>query len=127
MEQIKIKCGFNFNSPKKEWVDVVKYFGRKEYGLVWFKQMLNQMEIKENRKDYPNSVFFFIGDDVVMEQDEKYKRLFVDGDKIWVVFYFDFGYNYQEVRDLIKGMVEEHFKIGVFIPKQLFELRLHML
>ena len=121
MKQIKIIPIFNkIDSPHKEWVNQIKYIPRKEYTKVWFKDLLNQMEMKEDRKKYPDSIYFFIDNKVVMEQDEKNERLWVDYKKIWSFFHSEFNLNWLETSHLIKGMVEEHFKMRSFTPRRIF-------
>ena len=107
MKQIKIIPIFNkIDSPHKEWVNNVKYISRKEYAKVWFKEKLNQMEMKDN--------IFFIGDEVVMKQDKKNEILWVNYKKIWSFFESEFNLNWLEIKDLIRDMVEEHFKMRSF-------------
>jgi len=122
MKQIKIRPIFSkFNKIKshKEWVNQIKYIPRKEYTKVWFKDLLNQMEMKEDRKKYSDSIFFFIDDKMVMVQDEKNESIWVDSEKIWSFFHSEFDLNYNETSDLIKGMVEQHFKMRLFTPMNL--------
>lgn len=103
MQQIKI--------DNKHYLKVkdVKYHGRKEYGSVWFKPLLNQMEMKNKN--------FYINNKLVMKQNEEYNILFVK-ENIWLFFRSEFGYNNNEIGKLIKDMVEEKFKIEVFSPSQ---------
>ena len=92
----------------------IKSIPRKEFAKVWFKEQLNQMEIKEDRKKYPYSIYFYINNKVVMEQDEKNERLWVNYKKIWSFFESEFNLNWLEIKDLIRDMVEEHFKMRSF-------------
>lgn len=111
MKQIKInKPIFTLNIPSKEWVNVIKYHQRKQYGSVWFKEKLNQVEIKEHKEKYPDSIFFFIGNKVVIECSKKYGHLNVILE-ILSFFNWEFGYGSQEVSDLIKVMLKKHFKV----------------
>jgi len=134
-ESFALTISANFILNSKQWDCILKHWEEKETILtneelfnstetissddsakVWFKEKLNQMEIKEDRKEHPYSIFFFIDDKIVMEQDEKNEALWVDYMKIWTYFHSEFNLNYNETSDLIKGMVEEHFKMRSFTP-----------
>lgn len=117
MKQIEITQPRIYISPPNEkvLVNVLRSFYKKQYASIWFKGKLNQMEISEDKYKYPHSLFFEINGDLVMENDKEEKLLFVSY-IYWLTFENQFAYNFQEARDLIKNMVEEHFKIKIFPP-----------
>jgi hypothetical protein len=84
----------------------------------WFKDLLRQMEPRKFEKRQ-NSIFYIIDNDVYMEQDLKTGYLWVNYNKIWSIFDSEFDIGYGQIQDLIKGMVEEHFKTGSLTPKYL--------
>lgn len=95
----------------------LKSFETKESPEKWFKNLLSQMTIKQDREKYPYSLFFFLGNEIYMEQDKNYYYLlWVCHKRIWSKLKSKFGLKDQEIRDLIKNTVEEHFKIKVSTP-----------
>ena len=52
----------------------------------------------------------------LFEQDFKNEWLCCDYDKIWTFFKNNYSSNYQEIRKLIKGWLEEHHKLKVLTP-----------
>jgi hypothetical protein len=99
--EIKKPISFKLNDPRK-----------------WFKSLLNKME-PNMFEEYPNSILYTIDNDVYMEQDLKTGYLWVNYNKIWSIFDSEFDIGYGQIQDLIKGMVEEHFKTGSLTPKYL--------
>lgn len=65
---------------------------------------------------YPESVFMVNGDDVLFEQDWKNGYLLCGWTKVWSVFESDFGYDGQQIREMISGLLEEHLKNGGLTP-----------
>lgn len=57
-----------------------------------------------------------MGNDCYMEQDGNNDRLWICDNKIWSNLKSEFGLNDQDIKDLIKNMVEEHFKMKVSTP-----------
>lgn len=95
----------------KGWVNVVKYHGKKHYAPTWFKNKLNHIEMKEDKKKYPNK-YFFIDNKVVMEYSEKDGWLLAVGaNKIRSFIHWEFGYNHQSAENLVRNLVEDYFKI----------------
>jgi hypothetical protein len=68
-------------------------------------------------KDYTNSIFYTIDDNIYMEMILKNGYLWVNYNRVWSIFESKFGMEYEQIQDLIKGIVEEHFKSGSLTPK----------
>ena len=82
----------------------IKHFDTPE---DFFLDVIDGIKIKEQDK-FPRSVFWEKNGEILFEQDLEANHLWVDYDKIWKVFETIFGLNYQEIKDLLKGMVEEY-------------------
>src|SRR6478735_6283393 len=62
----------------------------------------NLLNLKQvSLKDFPDYIFYFKDDNCIF---------------IWKVFETKFGYNYQEIQKLIKGIVEQAYKLSEVIP-----------
>jgi len=72
-----------------------------KFGLV--NSVLNDEEFNE------------IKEQVIFWQDLKNKYFYVDYDKIWSVFKSKLGLNYQEIKDLTTGWLNEHTKLKEYI------------
>lgn len=73
-----------------------------------FLELFQGLEIKSDIEKYPDSVFFFRGDEFILEI--KNSHLWVSYTKVWRVFKDEFHMNYSETKEFIKDMVEKHFK-----------------
>jgi hypothetical protein len=81
---------------------IIKYLNS-EYGD------LEQFETEE----YPDYIFFMKDGEVVFEYNKKNGYVGISYDKIWSFLDNFFGLEYEEIRDLTKVWVEEHYKLGV--------------
>jgi hypothetical protein len=84
---------------------------------VFFRELVSKFEIKLSG-DYPNSIFYMIDDKIYMDQDKKTKLIWIRYDGFWSVFVSEFGYNWQETKELLKGMLERYLKIEGYTPKE---------
>ena len=76
-----------------------------------FAKMVANLDRKEDREKYPNSVFWLDKDGQFMFQhDEKNGIFWCSYAHVWSVFGAKFGMDYDEIQAFTKGMVEEHFK-----------------
>jgi hypothetical protein len=82
---------------------------------VFFRELVSKFEIKLS-DDYPDSIFYLIGDKIYMQQVKKRKNIFIRYEDFWSVFESKFGYNFQESRELLKGMLERHLKLKGYTP-----------
>lgn len=75
------------------------------------------MKLKTDEKQFPDSILFFKDGEVLMEQNLKSQYLRVDYFRIWSIFEKEFGFNNQEISLLIKGIMEKHFKMRVLASR----------
>ena len=79
----------------------------------WFKNILNQMDVYKSPR-YPNLILFHINKNVYMEYDKNFKTLYYDHKKIYSVLKSKFGLNYTQIKELVKDMVEEYYKLEIY-------------
>jgi len=83
-----------------------------------FHQLTKDLVIKIDEKEYPNWVFYFNKDNKITFQYNINNGNFWCNYKLyWSIFYEKFGFNYNQVKDITKDMVEEHFKLGGITPQ----------
>jgi hypothetical protein len=89
---------------------------------------LNKMydDLEEYRTDkHPDSVFFFKGKKVYMEQELENGRLYVDYGTIWKDLVDTFSLDYNDIQSIIKKWVEETYNLrGVTPGLSVFKLGL---
>lgn len=66
--------------------------------------------------EYPESVFLMKNGEWMFEQDFKNGRLYCRYNKVWKVFIDEFGHNFDQISDLIRGIVEQRFKLMGLTP-----------
>lgn len=76
-----------------------------------FYHLVSDVEIKIDKNQYPNSIFFFKRDAVLFEQDLKYDYLWCNYDLYWEIFEEIYKINYKEIELLTAKMFEKYFKI----------------
>ena len=81
-----------------------------------FLSMLDGLTVRIAKDKYPDSIFYFRGDECWFEQDFENGYFWCQYDKVWLVFETDHGLNYNEIRDFVKTMLEKHFKCSVLTP-----------
>ena len=74
-------------------------------------QYLLGEDVEEPKEVLSDSICLF-------ELDYKNGDLYCSYDEIWAFFEKNSSYNYQGIRDLIKGLLEEHTKLGSLTPKE---------
>jgi len=74
-------------------------------------------DLEEYRTDkHPDSVFFFKGKKVYMEQNFKKKYLWVDYNTIWSDLGDTFSLEFDDIQSIIKKWVEETYKLRGVTP-----------
>jgi hypothetical protein len=68
---------------------------------------LEQFETEE----YPRYIFFMKDRKVIFDYDKKNGYVFISNDEIWSFLESFFGLEYEEIQDLTKQWVEEHYKL----------------
>lgn len=81
-----------------------------------FNDIFNKLQLKIDKKKYPNSVFFFYDDTVYMELEIKNRYLYCSYKYIWSIFEKGFDMQYNDIQTFIKVRVEQHFKDGPVGP-----------
>jgi len=80
-----------------------------------FLELISGIDIHQPKVDfqkYPNSLFWFDKDGIfICEYDWKNNYFWFHYLKVWSVFETEFNLTYQEIRNFLSGMVEEHFKM----------------
>src|SRR6478735_8242485 len=99
---------FKFVKYCKENFDLINFI---------YNNILNLKQV--SLKYYSISNFYFKDDKYIFQHDLKSDYLYINNDLIWVVFKNKFNYNYQEICDLIKRIVEEAYKLRNIIPQKL--------
>jgi hypothetical protein len=62
---------------------------------------------------HPNHIFFMKDGEVIFDYNKKNGVVIFSYDKIWSFLQSFFGLEYEEIQDLTKEWVEEHYKLGV--------------
>ena len=78
-------------------------------------EMLDKVEFVYDDEKH-NSEFYMVDGDILFEQNSKNKYFWVDYYKIWSVLESNYDLKYEEIRELIQGMVWERLKRKVNTP-----------
>lgn len=90
-----------------------------------FWQLCNGLEIKIDLEKYPNTIFFFKGEDLWFEYEAETGYLWCRYLYVWSVFEKEYGMNYSKIKSLIKKQVENHFKCKEVTPIRLQRTGIH--
>ena len=63
--------------------------------------------------EYPNHIFFMKDGEVIFDYNKKIGYVVISYNKIWSLLESFFGLEYEEIQDLLKQWVEEHYKLRV--------------
>lgn len=58
-----------------------------------------------------NSMFYHRNGDWYFDYDFKNGYFWCQYDRVWSVFYSEYGYSYQQIKDLIAGMLVQHLNL----------------
>ena len=67
-------------------------------------------------EQYPESVFFMKDGEIYFELDAKNNYIWCRYNYVWQLFETEFDLNSNQIRDLIKGQVEQRFKMRGVTP-----------
>ena len=67
--------------------------------------------------EYPNHIFFMKDGEVIFDYNKKNGWVYISNEKIWSLLESFFGLEYEEIQDLLKQWVEEHYKLRVRTTK----------
>lgn len=76
----------------------------------WLKLILNRTTGPHTFPERPDSVYYKLDGDVIFEYNKTNGHFFVDYNSVWSVFIHKFDLKYEEIVELIKSMVEDHYK-----------------
>ncbi len=109
--------------------DVKKLFGSMPQlnARLWFEDLISKMVIKEDKKRYPDYIFFFIGEEYYMDYYLKSKRLHCSFELIWLFLESKVGYDHEDVRLFIKNIVKLYFKKKEITPMCAASIRPYLL
>lgn len=79
----------------------------------------NELAVKIDIEKFPNSVFYFKGDNLLLELEKSSDIIYLwcSYIKIWNPISNKFSLEFPEIQQLIKETVEEHFKMRGVTPK----------
>jgi len=83
-----------------------------QVAINWLNKNYGDLEKIETDK-YPNFIFYRKGDKIIFYYNLKSGYVYVNYDEIWSFFESYFGMEYEQIQDLTKAWVEEHYKLGV--------------
>jgi len=110
--------------PVKNVKETMEMYNIKNDKITKVYKFLDDLFSRFESKQYIKNkdiIIYFIGDQVYANHNTKTKDFFYNYDKIHSVLVSEFGLNYQKVKELIRGMVDEHLKLGVVTPRTLSE------
>ncbi len=81
-----------------------------------FKELCQNLTMKIDENRFPNFIFWFRGDEVIFDYDKESGYSYSSYMLVWSAFESEFGLNYNQISKLIKGGVEEHFKLKDVTP-----------
>jgi hypothetical protein len=70
-------------------------------------------DLEPYETDNPNHIYFIKDDEFIFEYNKKNRVVFISYNKIWSFLESFFGLEYEEIQDLTKEWVEEHYKLDV--------------
>ena len=83
---------------------------------------IKDVTVREDRDEFPESIFLFKGNRVIMEI-KGFKQVWCSYTLLWSKIESYFGGRYSDTQRFIKSMVEEHFKLRDVAPNGPFTLR----
>ena len=64
-------------------------------------------------EEYPLNIFFIKDSEIIFDNNKKYGHTMISYEKIWSFLESFFGLEYEEIEDLTKDWVKEHYKLKV--------------
>ena len=83
----------------------------------WLSNQYGDLEPFEIEK-HPDYIYFMKDGEVVFDYNKKNGYVFISYENIWSFLSSFFGLNYEEIEDLTKEWVEEHYKLEVKTTKK---------
>jgi hypothetical protein len=85
--------------------------------INWLNDNYGDLEPYETEK-YPNQVFYRKGKEIIFSYNKKNGMLFVNYQEVWSFFKSVFGLENEQIRDLTKVWMEEHYNLRVTTTKK---------
>ena len=80
--------------------------------INWLNDEYNDLEPFETNK-YSDYIFYMKNGNVIFDYNKKNDVVYINYDEVWSFFETFFGMEYQQIRDITKAWVEEHYKLRV--------------
>ena len=80
--------------------------------INWLNNHYGDLTPLETEK-YPNTILFIKDDKVIFDYNKKNGKVYIDYDEIWSFFESFFDMNYEQIENITKVWVEEHYKLRV--------------
>ena len=80
--------------------------------IKWLNENYGDLEPFETEK-YPDYTLYRKGDEVIFDYNKKNEVVYVSYDEIWSFFKSFFSMSNQQIKDITKIWVEEHYKLRV--------------
>ena len=93
--------------------------------INWLNKNYGDLEPFETEK-YPNQVFYRKGKEIIFSYNKKNGILFVNYQEVWSFFESFFGMEYEQIRDLTKVWVEEHYNLRVTTTQYYLDFHHHL-
>ncbi len=77
---------------------------------MWFEDVISKLNIKEDKKRFPNTIFFFLNG------ESKKGYLWCSLEKIWSIFNKKYKFFYPGTQNFIKNTMESYLKNKEVIP-----------
>ncbi len=91
---------------------VIKENKLNQIAVKWLNDEYGDLIPFETEK-YPNHIFYRKGKEIIFDYNKKNGNVYVDYNEIWSFLQSMFGMEYQQIQDLTKEWVEEHYKLRV--------------
>ena len=85
---------------------------RNQIVIKWLNSEYGDLIPFETEK-YPDYIFFMKDGKIIFDYNKKNGYVYISYDKIWSFMGSFFGLEYEEIQDLTKEWVEEHYKLRV--------------
>ena len=99
------RAGFNDDPKLIEMINFVE-------------EILNKVKPKVDEEKYPNNIFYFIEEQLYIQQDLKNRTFWVCYNNFWSIFGTKYNLKPKEIQVLLNHLFEEHFKCRDYTTKE---------
>ena len=92
-----------------------------KFCIKWLNENYNPME-PFIMKEYPDYIFHMKNGKCILQYNKKNGYVYVSYSEIWKFFELYFSMSNEQIKDITKIWVEEHYKVGVATTSMLFVL-----